>query len=424
MAHSFFQQTREQLARISVTTWVFLGFLITFLGFFVVPIFYDPSQVMQFKTYFPIMSPIGHDYRVIAATSRAWIDTGQVPPILYPSFTLLFFAPFAALNVDVGYRLITLATILCFVWTTLTLPRSMGKSGAGSTFGTLILITGLLSYGLQFELERGQWNMIAMAFCLFAIYVFHYHPRFRWLAYALFSIAVQLKIYPAIFVLCLVDDWSDWKHNLRRLLGLGLTNLLALFVFGLDPVRNMILSLVTDNSSHSGTPFNLSITSFSLFLLSSDALPRKRIFLWLMANKWVLQAMLLGAFGLFFLVIIRQAIVTKAKGVNPSILMACSIGACMIPSISFDYKLSFLPAVVATSIPAMLEINQTGGLRSGLLAFIFSVAYSSMLYSYVYKPVFAQNNLPALFILLAICTWLSLTPPRPAGEDAAVPAEA
>ena len=224
----------------------------------------------------------------------------------------------------------------------------------------------------------------------------------------MFSISVQLKLFPAIFVFVLIEDWSDWKNNIKRVVGLGILNILALFILGLNPLLNTVRAMGGIKSAYSGRPFNLSITSFSLFFLSGDILPRKRIVLWLLANNWVPQFFLFLLVVLCILITLRQAYLKRLRGFNPYVFLACSIGACAIPSISFDYKLSMLPACVAISIPEILSSNKTDrNFLTIFLTFVFALAYSSTLYSYVNKPEILQNNFPALLIILMVCAIFS-----------------
>jgi hypothetical protein len=389
-------------------TWVLLGFFITFLSFFIVPIFLDPSEKMQFNQYILVLSPIGNDFRVIVSASSSWLHTGIVPATLYPPFTLIFFSPFTFLNYETGYKVLILIILLCYVLITWIFPRWINGPKDISPFAVLIFMTGLVSYGFQFELERGQWNVIAFTFCLIAIYLFHYHPRHRWLAYLLFTVSVQLKLYPAIFVFTLIDDWSAWKINIKRFLGLGFVNILALFIFGFALIQSMVGSMGDIEGSHVGRPFNLSISSFILHILSLGFLPHKRIILWLQANNWLPQFLLLTLFVICFVIILWQVYKKNSEGLNPFVFLACTIGACIIPALSFDYKLSFLPAAVMVLIPVFHSFEQGRNRFSVIfLTLLFSIAYSSMLYSYINKPEIFQYNLPALFVLLLICTVLS-----------------
>ena len=408
MIYSFFYRMKKHLFNLSPMTWILLGFFITFIWFFIGPILFNPSMEMKFNEYIPTMSPIGHDFFDMGNATSAWIHTGNLPAILYPSLTLIFFVPFLLFSYTVGYKIIVAIIIACYLLITFAIPRWINKSKDLSAFAMLIFITGIVSYGFQFELERGQWNIITFAFTVTAIYLFHNQPKYRWLSYLLFTISIQLKLYPAIFIFCFIEDWSDWRENIKRILGLGIVNILTMLVFGLGPVLTTITSLSEIRSSHTGSSINLSITSFTLYILSSGILPRKRIFLWLMDNNWFPQLLLYIFFGFCFLVILWQAYKKNSKGINPHVFLACTIGACVVPSISFDYKLSLLPASILISTPAIFFSNNKNGSLIKLLAFIFSIAYSSTLYSYANKPPILQNNFPALLIMVTIYAIFSL----------------
>jgi hypothetical protein len=408
MFKDILQRAKDGILQLPLITWVLSGFFLTFLFFFVAPVFFDPSQVMQFNQYLLVLSPIGHDFREIASASSSWLHSGTVPGTLYPALTLIFFAPFTALNFGAGYKILALLILLCYVLLTWVLPKAITKQKSLSALGMLIFVTGLLSYGLQFELERGQWNVLAFTFCLVAVYLFHERPRVRWLAYVLFSISIQLKLFPAIFVFSLVENWSDWKNNLKRFVALGLANILALFIFGFGPMLSTLGSMSDIEASHVGRPFNLSVSSFVLNLLSLSFLPHKRVILWLQANSWLPQSLLFAFFLICFGVILWGAYKRGSKGFDPFVFMGCSIGAFIIPSISFDYKLAAFPAAMMLCLPALLALEQRGNsFKMILLTLLLSVLYSSTLYPYAYKPEWLQYNLPALFLILMIFTILA-----------------
>ena len=406
------RQIANYLLNLPLLTWIILGFLITLILFFPRLVFLHPSMIMQFNRDVPVaIMSTNTDFLGITAFSYAWLHTGLVPTIIYPPFTLVFFAPFTLVSYETGYRILVGIILICYLLTTLIFPQWINQNKGTSAFEILILVTGLFSYGLQFELEQGQWNLIAFSCSVAAIYIFHRQPKYRWLAYLLFSISVQLKLFPAIFVFTLIEDFSDWKKNIKRIIGLGVFNILALFILGLDPVLNTMeaLNILSQKTSQIYTSrFNLSIPSFTSFFLSKNILPRKHVILWLIANSWLLQLLFLALFGFCFLTIIFQAYKKNVTGFNPYVFLACFIGACIIPSISLDYKLSMLPGCIAISIPEILlskeDKNQPLDI---LLAFIFSLAYSSMLYLYTYKPKIVGNNFPALMLILIICAILS-----------------
>jgi len=408
MADNLYQRIKDYILKLPLITCFFLGFLITYLFFFIGPVFFDPSRNMQFIQYIPVLSPIGADFRFIVAASSTWIHSGKLVSINYPAFTLVFFVPFTFLSYGAGYKIMTMIILICFVLITLMLPLWIYKQKNISAVAMLVFITGMISYGLQFELERGQENVIAFMFCLTAIHLYHNYPKSRWLAYLFLSISVQLKLYPAIFVFALIENWSDWKNNIKRFIGLGVLNMAALFIFGLGPMLETFGQFGRAQATQDGRPDNLSIRSFANYILSLNPLPHQGIFLWLEANDWVFQFLLLVFFVICFVIILWQAYKRSSKGFDPYVFMACLVGAMIIPPISFDYKLSILPASIVLFIPA-IESFKEGGNRSLiiLLAFVFSLAYSSTLYSYRIKPELIRNDLPALLVLLTICTILS-----------------
>ena len=417
MTNNFYQRIKDRLLKLPLLTWVLLGFFITFLSFFIVPTFFDSSQRMQFNHYIPAILPIGNDFRITVASSSAWLHSGPVSQIVYPASTLIFFLPFTLLDYEAGYKILLLITLLCYVLITLILPQWISKQKSISALSMLIFVAGLVSYGLQFELERGQFNIIAFTFCLSAIYIFHNHPKRRWLAYLFFTISVQLKLYPAIFVFALIEDWSDWKGNIKRIVGLGILNTAALFVFGSDLVLTAIGSIGKFQANLPGRVYSLSILSFSMRILSIGFLSHTPVFLWLQANSWLPQSLLFVFFAVCFLTILWQAYKRNSKSFNPCVFFACTIGACIIPGLSYDYKLSLLPASVILLIPVLGDFGQGDNkILIVFLTLLFSIAYSSTLYPYTSKPEDLRYNFPALFVLLIICTILSFTKPKKVEE--------
>src|ERR1700690_366654 len=239
MLKDTYHRVKDYLLQQPLLTWALLGFFFTFLFFFISPLFLDSSHLMQYKQYL-IRGPIGNDFHSNVNAASTWIHTGVYSTRGWPPMTTIFFVPFTLVGSYTGYRLLLVMIISAYVFTTLTIPRWMNKTHEISSFSMLIFVTGILSYGFQLEIERGQFNLIALAFSLMAVYIFHNHPRFRWVAYILFSIAVQWKLYPAIFVFALIDDWSDLKNYLKRIIGLGILNILMLFILGVNALRDML----------------------------------------------------------------------------------------------------------------------------------------------------------------------------------------
>jgi hypothetical protein len=360
------------------------------------------------------MSPIGHDLIMIIDRAKGWFAANQSPytgqASFYPPFTYMFFAPVLLIDhYPTLYKLFTLFIVLSYCFLSLVLPIKMTDK-KDRPLVLLFFITGLTSYGLQFELERGQYNVFTFLLCLWAIYIFHYHPKYRILAYLLFSLSVQLKIYPAIFIVMLIDNWRDWKSILLRFAGIAIFNFLLLFTMGyrmfLDFLQAVSKQLVTPgwtfNGNHSIKAFVFNLTKDGFRLIDSNTLEVLR------QNSGFVETSLLLIFGVLFITAILISYARNRTGMDPYLLMTCMIGAMIIP-ISIDYKLSILAAPVALvlcSIPEPKNILQR--LISILMILGVSFGYASMLIPFKYKPYYLNNMFPPIFLILIFVTVLNL----------------
>ena len=104
-------------------------------------------------------------------------------------------------------------------------------------------MVGLFSYGLQFEIERGQFYSIVMFFCCVAVYLYQKN-KYVFLSYVLLSIAIQLKYSPAILITmyALCDKKSK---GIVRIIILLLVNVMLLMVFGWSHFK-LFVTIITD----------------------------------------------------------------------------------------------------------------------------------------------------------------------------------
>ena len=402
------QDPNKNLASSSSLKYVLAGFLITYMLFFICPVFLNSAHLMQYYAVVPRETPIGIDFKqalihceelFIAKTSPY---TGSS---LFPPLTYIIFGPFLAVDLPTGYLIITIISIICYIFITFLFPFLANRKPVTPLL-MLIFISGMFSYGFQFEVERGQFNVISMFLSLSAVLIYHNYHRFRYLAYCLFSIGVQFKIYPAIFIFMFVRDWKDWKNNIKRFLGLGAFNLALLFALG----PRIFVDFVMRVEIHMIEPFiwigNSSIKSFTTLAAST------KFSWWAKEDSGLAQFLLFAFVTVCIFLIIIQAYRQNQNGINPYLLLACTIGAVVIPSESHDYKLSILVAPVALLFHSGF-LNKSAGDRLwpliSLLIFLFSVAYSTTLYPYNLKPLtlWLLNNFPALMILLFITTLFS-----------------
>ena len=345
--------------------------------------------------------------------SESWFIAKQTPYIgknLYPPLASVFFTPLLALKFSAAYKIITLVNVLFYVLMTLVLPLKIDKKRQVTSLAILFFITGIFSYGFQFELQRGQFNVIAAAACFIAIWIYHYHNKNRYLAYILFTISVQLKVFPAIFIVMFITDWHDWKNNIKRFLALSTVNFALFFVLGTSVFVDFIRAIKAQSVNPSIWYGNHSIRSY---VISISEIASQHGWTWVNNYSGLVQLAFLAIIAVCIFLIMFQAYRQKQKGVNSHLLLACTIGALLIPPVSHDYKLSILAAPVAILLSDMSSLSE-GSKRSRwhfiimMLVFILSTAYFTTLFSYTNKPRILAYNFPALITMLLATTCLSI----------------
>jgi len=403
----------DRLVNLPVIVWVLASFLVVYIFFFASPVFLNDGLNIQYPSdYLPNIQPIGNDLSVLIKNTKGWFYENKSPYYVhfYPPFTFLFFSPLLLLNnYPQTYNLFTLISIASYFLLAFLAAKMLRKRNEISIL-ILLFITGLFSYGFQFELERGQYDLLAFLFCIWGIYLFHNHPKQRLLAYLLFSISIQLKLYPAIFIVLFVENWKDWKNNILRFAGIGIFNFLLLFVMGYD----IFLEFMASASKQLFSPEwiwngNHSIKSF-VEMLSRDGfnIIRPGIVDSIRLHAGLLSNLILIAFLVSFAFSIFVGASKKQTGIDSFLLLNCMIGALIIP-VSNDYKLSLL------TIPMILFLSNIPTLKNRahqviaiLLTIGISISYFLTLIPYKYKSYYLSNTFPLLFLILILLTAFDL----------------
>ncbi len=406
----------------SPVVWVLAGFGIFFIFYFITPAFLNPFQKLELFGSFPIMEPIGADLREFLTFSRALLDQGSpyINPNYYPPLQSAFFLPLTYTTPDRAYAIMTILSSLCFFGITLLFPLLLSKERKVSPILAFITISGVFSYGFLFQIERGQFDLIVVALCFAGLYLFHYHPRWRWLGYVLFILSVQIKLYTGIFILCFTLDWHDWKRNLLRWGGLLLANFAALFALGPKVFSDFITAIRSqlENPSY-GWLGNHSINSFSKLLVDKIvAHGVDHLNPVLHTYQTLFQLALLAIYGLCLAAVLWIVYRKRLSPLNPYLVLVLAVGSLVIPSTSHDYKLSVFAAPMALFLGS-LEWRRSGRLLtdvlSTLLVILISLAYTSTLFIHNALPLLLNSNLPALLLIAgaaALLMWIREQPLR------------
>jgi hypothetical protein len=409
---------RHEILELPILYWVFGSFLAAYYLFFISPVFLNPEHSMKFGPYLDVITPIGGDLRLFLSMGRAFANQGDFANA-YPPLVTLLMTPFASIDPASVYQTFSAIIFLSYLCITFAIPALIVKKEQGLLLIVAICLTGLFSYGFHSELERGQLNVIAFQFVLIAVYLFHYKPKFRYLAYVLFSIGVHIKIYPVIYILMFVDNWKEWKINFKRFAGIGILNLVFLFVLGYEPVNTFYrgISKITTLTSYVWMGDH-SIKSFVMLLQAGQFQRAFSNYQLLAIHSWAVEnadkignALTILALLCFLLVVFRS-FQQNVKGFVSDIFIISTLVALLVPAISHDYTLSILGSAIGISLGNRIDLEPNSRFR---LLYIFlisliSFAYSSVLFSYTNKPLLLQNNLPALMVMLFSFTIMTFLP--------------
>jgi len=406
---SSFRGGVERLLNLPVSVWFMIGFLVVYVWLFIFPVFLNTDRTMvYFNRFLPNANPIGADMNYTLDYVKTWVTTREspYPASHYPPLTYVLLSPFTLFEYPAVYFVSTYLTLFSYVILTMLLPTLFTLKKDVSLI-LLLSVTGLFSYGFQFELERAQYYTMAFLLCMLAIYIFHRHYEFRYLAYLLFSVSVHLKIVPIFFLPMFIKDWRDWKGNIKRMAGLGLLNVALLFVLGYRNFINFVNSLLLRvenptflwNGNHSVGNFVFNFVKDGYGLISEKCI------LFLQQNAKSFESFLFVIIAICVLSIIFHVYRNGKTGFNPYLLLVCTLCALIIP-VSVDYTLPMLvaPLAIFLSSTPRLSGSSFNKIISILLVLIASVSYASLLYPFKYKPYFLNNSFPALFLLLIMVT--------------------
>lgn len=405
----------SRLVEAPTSTWILAGFSIVFVLLFVIPVFFNKDRAIDYFTgYIPDMRPIGHDLSLNTSNIQNWLEgKGLYEYNYYPPLYAVVFSPFLLFEYPYNYFVMTAITLMCVVMSGLVIPSLLMKD-KGRALLIFFFITVIFSYGMQFELERGQFNVLAFTLSLLAVYIFHRHFAFRHFAYLLVSVAAQIKLYPAIFMALLIKDWRDWKGNLLRFAGLGVFNIALLFVLGIRVFQDFLNAVPTLIGAVWIRPYNHSLTAFVNELTTTGlGILQPEVVSNLSGQAALLKLALLLIYIACFTVVIARSYINDDHGINFDLLLVCTIGALIIPSVSIDYKLPLLSPALALALTH--APRSIGGVRGVFRAFLFvsvSLAYSLTLFSFVHRPAWLGNSFPLFMVILIAVTLLNVTERR------------
>lgn len=301
--------------------------------------------------------PIGDDFRNGLYLPAQALVSGLGPygvPNFYPPLVAVLSLPYLLFDQDHAYYVhvlvLILANLISLGLATVLARRAYLRSTAsdkGKAYAISLLLFLFLAYDVLsaypfvFSFDRGNIDIIAMMFGLAAILLALDSPRQVWLPVILLSIAVQIKIYPALLFAGLYL-WQGRKIilpailvNCALLLVAGPANALA-FVHSLSAYYQPVVAPY----NHSGYAFATLLASD--FPATAAALPIGRVLFTMLP-----LAIWLAAWpALLRLVDRRQAVVSAYMITAPPMILVSAIGN--------DYQLVVLWSVILLALSRIL----------------------------------------------------------------------
>jgi hypothetical protein len=352
--------------KLSNTYILLAAFFISFVVFFVYPSFFAGQGFLYFQYLPSYTDKIGVDLAQNISYSKELLN-GHSPYIgnnLYPPLVSIAFIPFAILDFRTAYISLTVITFLSLASLFALAIKIIGRVTPEMI---LIFVTGIISYGFQFECERRQFYTITMALTMWSLYFAHF-TKHKYLAWGLFTLACQLKIFPIFFI------WLIAKRNWKNLFILCGINFALLFILGFGAFFDF-LNALSRQSTQWLIPLNHSLRSYTASINRLDLFP---FFALLLIAGWFYASW-------------------KSKGFDYLTIFYCTLTALLMPTISHDYTLPIL--IIPMVLILQLELAK-------LPLFLIALLYSSTLFSYASKIIMVNNGLALL--LMSILT-LALT---------------
>ena len=382
---------------------IFVGFIFSYILLYIGPTFFLGAEEMRSGPDIPTIIPIGAD--LVRNAKRCTVllsPSGDVSSTLnFTPFWVLLFGMMGKLSDTTGRLLFAGASLLSYICSCLYLPRWFSGNTHFSRVSIFVMTVGLTSYGLQFDLERAQWNLPTIFLCLSAVVLSqHADRKQRLFGYFIFTVAIHLKLWPIFFAICFIRPTDGWRANVKRQLGLLLLNFSFLFVLGPWFFLKYITSIgSTISASKNFWSGNHSIASFSYIM-------NERF-----GNGFTVAITFYCISLICFATLLTITFLKNHRRVDPFVILTCTLAAMLLPNISHDYKLVILTVTMSVFFTVYKFAGKPGSMiyrfeSAGLLAMSF--IYSVSLYANWRKRLLGlfTPNTPLLLGLVMLCLGL------------------
>jgi hypothetical protein len=364
----------------------------------------DFNSGWTFPHTIPTMSPAGMDYQAVYKGSQMLAKNGdpyQEPRYTYPPLVSVLYLPLSFLPFTLAYKIqivLIYALTLGTLYSSIVLARktvaaehlrdSPGLPLSETVVGAAVLLICITSYPFLFSLERGNYDILPMAFILAFLFLNLQDSNHLWAETVLLCIAVNLKLYPMIGFAILA-----WKYKWRSLAPFIIINLALLLMTGMTNAVTFVELMPKYIREPSIWIGNHSITAFIA----------QRINVLPLASEYNhILAILIKICPLLLWTIAASGLFYKGRTVATVLLLFLVSVPVMevVPSTSHDYKLIIIYSTVLLFLLMLLTnlLSSKLWLRC-LYATAVMVILGCISQSYVLVELMFRNKYPYVVFL-------------------------
>ena len=377
------------------------------------------NKAWTYQRTVPTLSPLGSDLQIFTEASKQmyYQQNPLGPNYNSPPLTAAVFFPFVLLSYQMGYRVMLVVNVACnllsLVLVMVLAFRVFAADPGGSqspvvpvAIGAGLLVAGVsqfFGYALEFALERGNYDSLALTAMLAGVWLGDRFPRMIWLQVLSLSFAAHLKVYPALLLFLPL-----WRHGWKALLPVVAINTAMLFYFGIHRGQEFLVGLYQYASHPYIWVGNHSAASFSSLVLEpwmARVLPRPFV-------HGACLAFLLGTTLALWGLGLRKLFRHGREEGRALWALALSIPLMSaLTSVSNDYKLVIMLVPVFLAVTTLARrFLETGRRRYAVVLALVLFGVILMQRS-VLAPalIVTANKFPVVLLLEAVVCWLVWT---------------
>jgi len=326
-----------------------ISFLIFYIIFYIRNSYFNENIGLYAQDMYRL-NPISNDLFV---STKVWPEVlrkhtlSNITANIYSPLAIIIYGMFEHLDFFYVRVFFIVLTVLSFLGIVVIVPRLYNITISDSYISIFFLSLIPFSYGLRFEIERGQINIIILFLTLISIYLIHCSKYlYLILGLILLSFSIHMKVWPVFLIICIFNKSNGFLRNIVIYILFILLNLCLLFLGGYTLLKNYVKTLI-DNVTTLDNAWMANMSLFSFlnqyrigYSVYKDSM---RTIAYTINNKYIsydILKIIIYIIFVFFIITIFLTLKSRLfSGNNIIIIYLGILLSLLIPNISYDYKL-------------------------------------------------------------------------------------